>query len=99
MNMELEKEKLGVNFDKLPNGFHIDIIFSNLKNDSVFVFYIFQTSSRWLPQEAFSQTYVDAHIALVSVVLSLGSYWNESQPISPNIVRMVELGLWEEWRE
>ena len=32
MNMEAEKEKLGVSFDISPNGFHINIIFSNPAN-------------------------------------------------------------------
>ena len=30
--MELKKEKLGVSFDISPNGFHINIIFSNPTN-------------------------------------------------------------------
>ena len=32
MNMEVKKEKLGVSFDISPNGFHINIIFSNPTN-------------------------------------------------------------------
>ena len=32
MNMEAEKEKVSVSFDISPNGFHINIIFSNPAN-------------------------------------------------------------------
>ena len=54
MNMELEKEKLGVSFDISPNGFHINIIFSNPTNCLFSEVSHLESGLSWIGKEIFS---------------------------------------------